>query len=393
MTEAAKNIIAGTLQPNGRRRVVAAAAVLFVGTTLLLLSILAWTDLTHMLGGRQEQQGQSSYVVIGKQVTEQSMGREPASFSAQEIKDIAHAPQVQDVGAIVPARFPVYATIGGRLAMATDLPVAAVPDRFIDSLPDRWNWQPGDRALPVILSSQFLDIYNYVFAPGQRLPQLSRTSVRAVALRLQAGHENPLVLSAYVAGFSDRINSLLVPMSFIEYGNDAFAGGGQNTTSQLILRVNDPSDGAFNTYLQQHGYTTDPQNLRWSRMRTIVQAVASATGVFALLLMGISTLVFMLFAELTVARSQASLVLLRQLGYSAAVLRRAILMRFLPMAATAMALSVVVCCGIQVGIAHIIGESGLHLPMVPGWQYWAAFATSSLLLWLLLARAVRRAIR
>lgn len=394
MTGAAKHIIAGTLQPRGRGRVFAAAAILFVGTTLLLLSILWWADLSLVMDGHKAHGGNSSYVVIGKQVTEQNMGMEPVGFSQQEIAEMTHVPQVQDAGAIIPARFPVYATIGGRLAMSTDLPVAAAPDRFLDSLPDRWNWQPGDRALPVILSSQFLDIYNYVFAPGQGLPQLSRSSVKAVAIRLQAGAgDKGLLLSAYVAGFSDRINSLLVPMSFVEYGNKALLHREGSLPSQVILKVKDPSDEAFNNFLRQHDYTVDPENLRWSRARAIVQLVTSVVGIFALLLIGISSLVFVLFAELTIARSQSSLVLLRQLGYDAATLRRTILMRFLPMASAAMLLSLAVCCAVQVGIAFNAAQSELALPILPDVRFWLAFVACCMLLWAMLARAIKKAIR
>ncbi len=278
--------------------------------------------------------------------------------------------------------------------MATDLPLESVPDRFLDEIPADWSWQPGDRNLPIILSSQFFDIYNYVFAPGQGLPQLSRTSVRSIGIKLQVGEESGQTLSAHVSGFSDRIGSVLAPQSFIDYGNKTYSGAaGTRRPSQLILKVNDPSDTKFTDYLLQHGYTANPQELRWSRMRAIVEVVAGATGILALLLIGISTLVFVMFIELTVTRAHSSLVLLRELGYSTKYLRAFMSRYFIPTVTVAMLLSLACCVIIQYMIAIVAGRQGLMLPSVPGWPVWAVFGTCFILLYLLISRSLRNALK
>lgn len=390
-----KNILKKLLlRTQGKARLRVALVVLCVGTTLLLISVLTWWNFTLLLRGN-EGNGVSSYIVIGKEITDRNMAASATNtFSAQEVSALHSAPQVQDVGEVTPARFPVYATIGGKLAMATDLPLESVPDRFIDNLPGDWDWQPGNRDLPVILSTQFLDVYNYVFAPGQGLPQLSRASVKSIALRLQAGGERGLTFSAHVSGFSDRIGSVLAPQSFIEYGNKAFAAqDGPASPSQLILKVKDPSDKTFTDYLQQHGYAANPQNLRWSKMRAIVEAVTGATGILALLLIGISALVFVLFIELTITRAQDSLVLLAQLGYSPRGLRRFMIKHFLPMVCIAMVLSLTICIGVQYAVASKARAGGLSLPSLPGLPVWVAFIACTGLLLLLVMRSVRKAMK
>ncbi len=393
MSAAQKNILGKLLlHTQGRARLRVALAVLCIGAVLLLLSVLAWWDFSMLLQGGSRTET-STYMVIGKQITERTMGLTAANtFSQQEIADVQKAPQVQQVGAVTPARFPVYATIGGQLAMATDLPLEAVPDAFIDNLPADWRWQPGERDLPVILSSQFLDVYNYVFAPGQGLPQLSRQSVKAIALRLQVGGPQGQVFSAHVVGFSDRLGSVIVPQSFIDYGNHTFGTGQPVAPSQLVLRVNDPSDTKFTAYLTQHSYEANPQNLRWSRMRAIVEAVTTATGLIALLLMGISALVFTLFIELTITRAQVSLQLLLQLGYSTSFLRRFVAGRFLPLVAASMVVALLLCMVVQYAIATQVRSTGLELPVLPGWQVFAAFAASIILLSILVLQQVRRAV-
>ena len=128
-------------------------------------------------------------------------------------------------------------------------------------------------------------------------------------------------------------------------------------------------------------------------MRAIVEVVTTATGVLALLLMGMSTLVFVLFIQLSITRAQQSLVLLGQLGYSPKHIYRFVAGRHLPLIVGAMAAAMLLCCAIQVVAAHVALSSQLTLPTLPGLPVWGAFGISTLVLLLLVSRSVKRAIR
>ena len=385
------------LRTQHRSRLWAALAALCVGTTLLLLSVMIWWNFRELLYGKSQNDTLgSTFLVIGKRVTEQNMGNAAATvFTQQDITDLQKAPQVQDIGVITSNRFPVYATMGGKLAMETDLPLESVPDKFIDKMPAEWQWQPGNRDLPIIVSSQFLDIYNYVFAPSQGLPQLSENSVKSIALNLKVGNGDHVeTFSAHVVGFSDRIGSVLAPQSFIDYGNATYGRpGAEQAPSQLILKAKDPSDTKFGEYVQQHDYTTNSQNLRWSKIRAIVEVVTSATGVLALLLMGIGTLVFILFIELTIARAQQSLTLLLQIGYGPHYLSMFMINRFLPMVLGTVIAAMVISIVGQAAVSVKVQAQGLVLPVLPGWPVWAALVVSTSILILLVTKSISGAIK
>ena len=380
-----------------KSRLWAALLALCIGTTLLLLSVLIWWNFSELLYGKNQNDTLgSTFLVIGKRVTEQNMGVQNATvFQQADIDSLKQAPQVQDVGVIASNHFPVYAMMGGKLPLATDLPLESVPDKFIDKLPEDWQWTPGSRSLPIIISSQFLDIYNYVFAPSQGLPQLSESSVKSIALNLKVGEgDKAEIFSAHVVGFSDRIGSVLAPQSFIDYGNKQYGKPGAATApSQLILKAKDPSDIKFGNYLQQHDYATNSQNLRWSKMRAIVETVASATGVLALLLMGIGTLVFVLFIELTIAHAQQSLTLLLQVGYSPHYLSRFMIKRFLPMVLGTAVVSMAITIAAQLFASVNVKAQGLVLPSLPGWPVWAALVVSTGILTVLVTRSISGAIK
>ncbi len=378
-------------------RLWAALAALCIGTTLLLLSVMIWWNFSELLYGKNQNDTLgSTFLVIGKRVTQQNMGNTNATvFKPADIDSLKNAPQVQDVGVITSNRFPVYAVMGGKLPLATDLPIESVPDKFLDNMPADWNWQPGSRDLPIIISSQFLDIYNYVFAPSQGLPQLSEASVKSIALNLKVGEgDKTEMFSAHVVGFSDRIGSVLAPQAFIDYGNKVHGKAGANEApSQLILKAKDPSDIQFGHYLQSHDYATNSQNLRWSKIRAIVEVVTSATGILALLLMGIGTLVFILFIELTIARAQQSLTLLLQVGYGPGYLSRFMIGRFLPMVLGTVVVSMIITIIGQAVASSMVKDQGLVLPTLPGWPVWAALAVSTGILVLLVTKSISGAIK
>jgi hypothetical protein len=358
---------------------------------------MIWSNFNELLYGKHQNDTLgSTFMIIGKRVTEQNMGVPNATvFSDKDIDSLRQAPEVQDIGLISSNHFPVYATLGGRLAFATDMVLESVPDKFLDKMPAEWKWQPGTRDLPIIVSSQFLDIYNYVFAPSQGLPQLSESSVKNIALTLKVGSgDKAETFIARVVGFSDRIGSVLAPQAFIDYGNQKFGKPGEKqATSQIILKAKDPSNTQFGSYLEKHDYTTNSQNLRWSKIRAIVEVVTSATGILALLLMGIGTLVFILFIELTIARAQHALTLLLQIGYGPKYLSKFMINRFMPMVLGTVGLALIITMTGQAITSQVIQKQGLVLPLLPGWPVWVALIVSTGILVILVSKSITSAIR
>lgn len=383
------------LRHRSNNRLWASLIALFAGTTLLLIAVMIWWNFNLILSGTHDNDSLgSTFLTIGKQVTDQSMGKKGASlFTPKEISTIENAPQVQDVGMLVSNRFPVYASLSVANGFSTDMFLEAVPDRFMDKQPNGWSWEEGNTQVPIILSSDFLNLYNYGFALSQNLPQLSQTTIQALAFDITIGRG--LYTEQYtgrVVGFSDRISSVLVPQSFIEHGNKTFAPNVPVAPSRLILQVKDPSDKRFAEFLQMNSYTTNAEQLRWNKMRGVVDAVATGTGVLALLLMGIGTLVFILFIELTIAKAEASLSLLLQMGYSPRYLGMFMLRRFVPLIVITLMASAIIAVILQEVIAAKGKALNVTLPDMPGWPVWVALAASAGVLLAFVSRSIFKAI-
>jgi hypothetical protein len=383
------------LRSKGQGRLGLAWTALFLGSLLLLLSISLWWNFRQVLEGRGSADPLgSSFLTVSKSVTDATMGRtDQTRFTSAELEGLRRAPQVQDVGPLTPASFPVQASLGGGLGFSTLLFLESAPDRFLDQKPETWTWRQGEVTLPIILSKDFLNTYNYVFAPTQGLPQLSENAVRAIGFNITIGQGTASEsYRAQVTGFSDRIASVLVPESFLLYANRQF-GTGSIAPARVLVRVEDPSSTSFVNYLSSHHYTTNAESLRWNRLRRIVTGVSTGTGVLALLLLVAGIGIFILFLELTLARSRDAVRLLLELGYSPAALRSFLLRRFVPLALTAVLAGLVLAAVAQAIASSRLQSSGLTLSTFPGPLIWGAALLTIILIVLQLRFSVGRSLK
>lgn len=56
-----------------------------------------------------------------------------------------------------------------------------------------------------------------------------------------------------IVGFSNRLNTILVPQSFMKWANENFAPGAEAQPSRLIIEVNNPADSSIAGYFQKKG--------------------------------------------------------------------------------------------------------------------------------------------
>lgn len=383
------------LVQKGSLRLWSALLALCIGTTLLLSAVMIWWNFRELLEGKYDDDSLgSTFLTVSKRVTNENMGKPVTTlFTRTEIDALSAAPQVQELGVLTSNRFSVYATLNVSVGFSTQMFLESVPDRFIDKKPENWSWQPGMVHVPIILSSDFLNLYNYGFALSQGLPQLSESSIKSLAFDLKIGNQDHgETYSAQVVGFSDRISSVLVPESFLEYGNKNYANGIPQAPSRLIVRVKDPSDHAFIDYLNTRDYVTNTEQLRWNKLRTVVDSVVSSIGLLAIILMAVGTLVFILFIELTITRARQSIALLLELGYSPTYIAKFMISRFVPLIVITVLVSMCLLLTIQVYASGWMSKINLNIPLEPGWPVWIALIASLVLLLFSVSRAIVAAV-
>lgn len=384
-------IILKLLRPgNQRMRMYGSWIALTIGLLLLFIAALAWFDFQSILSNKGKEDSMASYVVIGKKVTNESMMRNPEDnlFTQADVEGLQKLSNINEVGSLNSNNFPVSASMGGNLGFYTEMFLGSVENKYLDVLPEDWAWQPGQQYLPIIMSTDFLNLYNYGFALSQGLPQLSQQSIKALPLEISIARGKEKY-RAQIVGFTDRISSVLVPQNFMDEMNKKYAVTTTRKPSRLILKVQDPSDKTFVSYLKSKDYTTNEEQLRWNRIRTIVQAIVTSVGGIAVIVVGMSLLSFILFIEITVQKAAGHIRLMKQIGYAPKKLRKILNRFFLPWVSSAVIIAALIAFGIHVFMVQWLQTLELHLNITDAWIIAVLVSFLLILLFLLLRRSVK----
>jgi hypothetical protein len=292
-------------------------SALFLGFFLVLLSIQLFLDSVQLLHGKQQQKDGFDYLVVNKIITNSMMGNNANSyFTNQELEEAKQAPGIDAIATITSNQFPIAASTSGDLGFYTQLFFESVPDEYLDITLEKWSWTPGNTTVPVILSADFLNLYNFGFALSQGLPQLSEETIKALSFDLtigEGGHQE--TYRAEVAGFTQRYSSVLVPNSFMTYANVNYGNLKPTQTSRIILKTKEADNPKLVEFLQQHNYATQQEKIKLSKLKTIVNWVFGGLGLFGLFILTLAIITLRMYIELQISKSADKLRLLALLGY------------------------------------------------------------------------------
>ena len=206
------------------------------------------------------------------------------------------------VGEFTSANYRIYASVqtGGH-HMSTYMFLESIPTDFIDVAGDDWTFTPGDKSVPIILSKDYLSLYNFGFASTVGMPTISESAIKAIPLTLSIRPDNgqpPCDIEGHIAGFSNRLNTILVPEQFMTWSNATYGEGPTPPPSRLIVDVSSPGDVKIAEYLKAHDLETagDKSGSQASFLVNVIAGVALAVGVvitllsFFILLLSISLL-------------------------------------------------------------------------------------------------------
>ena len=271
------------------------------------------------------------YIIISKKVSSAgTFGSGETSFSEREIEKLREQPWVRDVGEFKAADFNVTASlVVGDRSMSTQLFFEAIPDKFFDVESEKWSFNPpgdpeevtqddlSDFEIPVIISRDYLALYNFGYAPGRGMPQLTENMISTVPLTFYlSGNGNHEVYKGRIIGFSSRLNTIAVPVDFLDWANGRYASAEATRPSRLIIEANTPGDPRIEQYVESNSYEIagdKADNSRANYFLTVATTLIIAVGAIITVL---AFFILMLSIYLLLQKNKQKLHDLMLLGYS-----------------------------------------------------------------------------
>ena len=292
-----------------------------IGMVVILAGVQVYTDLRPLVTGENALVG-NDYVVISKPVKRVNS---KAVFSAEEIEELKTQPFTLRLGEFTPAQYQVYGgiNINGQ-SLSTLMFFEAIPDEFMDVKSKEWKFKPSKHKIPIVIPRNYLNLYNFGFSQtSDKLPQITESMMKDLELELKlSGDGNTQTLTGKVVGFSDRLNTILVPYDFITWSNKRFAKSEKVEISRLIIEVVNPSDPALLSYFREHGYVPEEKPAESSKalflLRVGVGVIIFIGVVFSILSLIILTLSIYLLLQKNIEKLEN----LRLIGYTTSAVAR-----------------------------------------------------------------------
>jgi hypothetical protein len=289
------------------------------GMTIVLLGYQLYCDILPIFTANDSFL-KADYLVVSKKIgMANALGQRHLGFSKDEIADLQAQPFVKGVGQFTSTAYKAEATMGvsGMKILNSELFFESVPDPFVDVSLDNWHYTPGDTLVPVILPRSYIAMYNFGFAQNHSLPKINEGLVGMIDLHIQVqGKGGQGYFKGKVIGFSSKLNTILVPQSFMLWSNNHFSPDSELPPSRLILDVTNPADQRIGTYLEEHNYELEDNNLDAEKTTYFLKLMVTLVMGVGVVISALSFYVLLLSIYLLVQKNTTKLQNLLLIGYS-----------------------------------------------------------------------------
>ncbi|SFJ48910.1 ABC transporter permease [Olleya namhaensis] len=285
-----------------------------LGLAILLIVIQLFIDTRPVFSSENDLLGNQNLIIY------KDLGRDNA-FTTDEIEELKQQPFINKTGGFTHGTYRVLAsvTLPNYTGISTEMFLEAVGDEFIDIKSDDWKWQPGDREVPIIIPKNYINLYNFGYAASTGMPQINEKIIRQIPIDLKlTGSSKTELYPAYILDASEKINSILVPESFLSYTNKTLSPLKESKISRIILDVINPSDPKLLQFLASKKYNYLSNDVQNSKLSYVLKLILSIVLGIGLLITFLSIYLVITNINLLILKNKQTITQLHFLGYSKA---------------------------------------------------------------------------
>lgn len=290
------------------------------GMVIVLLSIQFYKDVIPVFTEGDSFMKKDFIIATKKISTLSSFTGKSNTFTPKDIADLKKQSFTKTIGAFTPSQFKVSAGLGVQEAgihLSTDMFFESVPDEFVDIKLEKWHFDSTTHTIPIIIPRNYLNLYNFGFAQSRSLPKLSEGLMGLIQMDIMMrGNGRVEQYKGNIVGFSNRLNTILVPQSFMDWANKTFSPDVDPQPSRLIIEVNNPADASIASYFQKKGYETEDGKLDAGKTTYFLRLIIGIVLGVGLFISILSFYILMLSIFLLLQKNTSKLESLLLIGYS-----------------------------------------------------------------------------
>lgn len=334
----------------------------FLGITFLVTSI-HYLIKVNEFGRGSEILGPNTIIVQKKVTNSSSLGLTKTDFSESEIKKLKAYPFVNDVKPVISNNFKVWFQTDDPLVpeFKTDVFFQTVDSSFLDVNTKEWNWKNGDDFVPFIMPRDFLVMLN-TFMSASDIPQVSEELAKKVKFkfRISNGSERE-EFEARIIGFTNEVSAILVPESFMKYGNDNFAIDDDVKITQVMISSNESEFGLLEDLLAKKGLESKKSQVVIARLKSVVGTLIMVVLGISVIAVFVSGLVLIQYMQLLMTRNAYEVRTLLRIGYSPYLIIRKFFIYFVKIFGIVSALGLIMFIPFKFFLDNMFETGGLYI--------------------------------
>ncbi len=334
----------------------------FLGFTFLVTSI-HYLIRVNEFGEGEEILGNNTMIIQKKVTNYSSMNLSKNDFSEREIESIRNESFTEGVQPILSNSFGVSLQTDSELVpyFRSDVFVQSVDNDFTKIDSEKWKWSEEDEFVPIILPRDFLVMLN-TFASAKGIPQVSDDLAKTIGFKFTLYNDNKKEWKKVrIVGFTNEVSAILVPSSFMQYGNLNFPTDIPAKTTQLMLTVKEGRFGEFENYLEKRSLESKENSMIVGKLKSVAGTLFSILIGISVITVFLAGLVLVQYAQLLISRNEYEIRTLLRQGYSPKKITQTILLYFVKVFAVISAASLVAFGITKFFIDKLLITGGIHI--------------------------------
>ncbi len=289
----------------------------FMGITFLITSI-HYIIKVNEFGKGADILGPNTLIVQKKVTNASSLNLTKTDFSIHELEKMRKEPFIVEVQPVLSNNFSVSFETSDPLVpyFRSDVFIQTVDKKFLDVKTSDWDWKPGDKYVPMIMPREFLVMLN-TFMSSSGIPQISDDIAKQVKFKFKLKNDKgEEKVDVRIIGFTNEVSSLLVPASFMKYGNDKYSDGTDNKITQIMISGKESEFGLVEDLLNKKGLESKNAQMVVGRLKSVVGTLFIVVLGISIIAVLASGLVLIQYMQLLMSRNAYEVRTLLRIGYN-----------------------------------------------------------------------------
>jgi ABC-type antimicrobial peptide transport system permease subunit len=214
------------------------------------------------------------------------------------------------------------------------------------------------------------------------IPQVSDDLAKDIKFKFKLWNSEKKIeerVDAKIIGFTNEVSSLLVPESFMKYGNDTYSDGTDQKITQVMISGEESQFGLVEDLLTKKGLESKNSQMLIGRLKSVVGTLILVVLGISIIAVFVSGLVLIQYMQLLMSRNLYEVRTLMRIGYHPKDLIRTFFLYFVKIFGYVSIIGVAIFFVFKFFLDKMFDQGGLYIDKGIAWTSMLTLLISYLL--------------